>query len=358
MWVNEPSIHTQPLAEELANTMNVTVVADGPPAVNLRAFGTVPARNSRLIVAPSVEERDALGRELAAADIQVFTGLGVYPGVTRSLRLAARLEPNAFRWVFSESWDDSGLRGRVRAMRYKSRYRTNASMVSGVLATGELAKKQFQHLGFDECRVTPFAYSTTTPVVPTDKQSTEKRLIFVGSFSARKQPDLLLESLAESAGDWAVDLVGAGPLEPALRDHARAHRLNVRFFPTMENSTAVERISRATALVLPSRFDGWGAVVNEALSVGTPAVVSDRVGSSAVIRSPLQGAVFKSGDRHALADALSMVVDRHEAHGMRAKLREWAETSISPRALASYLVACTSAGQRDERMPIAPWGKS
>ena len=53
--------------------------------------------------------------------------------------------------------------------------------------------------------------------------------------------------------------------------------------PFMDNTKVRLAIEEADLLVLPSRFDGWGAVVNEALGAGTPVLVSDLCGSSYLV---------------------------------------------------------------------------
>ena len=45
-------------------------------------------------------------------------------------------------------------------------------------------------------------------------------------------------------------------------------------------------IAKYDALVLPSRHDGWGVVVNEALLQGVPVIVSDHVGAKCLVESP------------------------------------------------------------------------
>ena len=56
--------------------------------------------------------------------------------------------------------------------------------------------------------------------------------------------------------------------------------------------------------MLPSRFDGWGAVVNEALMVGTPVICSDRCGASDLIENGRNGYVFEAGNARALRERL------------------------------------------------------
>jgi glycosyltransferase involved in cell wall biosynthesis len=65
---------------------------------------------------------------------------------------------------------------------------------------------------------------------------------------------------------------------------------------------------RSMALVLPSHSEPWGLVVNEALSFGCPAVVSDRCGCvPELVIDGVTGFAFQAGDIGALSAALLAV---------------------------------------------------
>jgi glycosyltransferase involved in cell wall biosynthesis len=54
---------------------------------------------------------------------------------------------------------------------------------------------------------------------------------------------------------------------------------------------------KSDIFVLPSRYDGWGVVVNQALGAGLPVVCSDAVGSAEDLVEPgKNGFIFKSGE--------------------------------------------------------------
>ena len=66
----------------------------------------------------------------------------------------------------------------------------------------------------------------------------------------------------------------------------------------------------ADVFVLPSRHDGWGLVVNEALGAGLPIVVSDRVGAGRdLVKDGENGFVFPSEDVDALASCLARLAE-------------------------------------------------
>jgi glycosyltransferase involved in cell wall biosynthesis len=63
--------------------------------------------------------------------------------------------------------------------------------------------------------------------------------------------------------------------------------------------------SMGDVLVLPSQSETWGLVVNEAMNLGCPAIVTDRVGCAHDLVVPGQtGWVFSAGNPGALRQCL------------------------------------------------------
>jgi glycosyltransferase involved in cell wall biosynthesis len=66
----------------------------------------------------------------------------------------------------------------------------------------------------------------------------------------------------------------------------------------------------ADVLVLPSRREPWGLVVNEALLLGCPVVVTDAVGAAHdLVETPGTGVVVRRADPAALAEGIRRVLD-------------------------------------------------
>jgi glycosyltransferase involved in cell wall biosynthesis len=129
--------------------------------------------------------------------------------------------------------------------------------------------------------------------------------LFAGKFEAVKRPLDLLEAFTAAApADAALLLVGSGPLEGELRRRA-ARRPAVRFAPFQNQSRMPRTLAAADLVALPSASETWGLIVNEALCLGRPVLVSDRVGCAEDLVEPgANGWVFRAGDVGDLAAAL------------------------------------------------------
>lgn len=107
-------------------------------------------------------------------------------------------------------------------------------------------------------------------------------ILFAGKLVPAKQPmELLTAFLSEPRPGAALVFVGQGELRAALEARAAANPdAMVRFLPFANQSQMPARYLLADLFVLPSRghYETWGLAVNEAMLLGVPCLVSDRVG--------------------------------------------------------------------------------
>ena len=189
-----------------------------------------------------------------------------------------------------------------------------------VLAVSERTKRDIvEWYGVPESKVTV----TPNGVDPAFSPGTGQRgyVLFVGAIHARKRPEAALEA-ARSVG---LPLVVAGPeKDPALARELRDGGADLRGYVSKEELAELYR--GAAALVLPSRFEGFGLPVLEAMASGTPVVAAPEP----ALREVADGAAvyaedddFAAATRRALAERERLAAAGFE----RARLFSWAETA-------------------------------
>jgi glycosyltransferase involved in cell wall biosynthesis len=139
-------------------------------------------------------------------------------------------------------------------------------------------------------------------------------VLFAGKLIPKKQPRELLEAfLSLTPSDTALVFVGDGEERSSLKSIAERHpEATIRFLPFANQSEMPARYLLADVFALPSRGPGetWGLAVNEAMHLGVPCLVSNRVGCQAdLVTEGETGWVFSihqpDGLRQALGRALA-----------------------------------------------------
>jgi len=145
-------------------------------------------------------------------------------------------------------------------------------------------------------------------------------VLFCAKLQPWKRPFDLLEAFAKSGVPNALLVfAGAGPLRSELEARVASLGLGkqVRFLGFVNQSQLPAIYTAADLMVLPSVYDAFGVVVNEAMLCGCAVAASDHVGAARdLIVQGRTGFVYPCGDVDALARVL------RQAMGDRAKLNE------------------------------------
>ncbi|MGI5867980.1 MAG: glycosyltransferase [Kiritimatiellia bacterium] len=134
------------------------------------------------------------------------------------------------------------------------------------------------------------------------------------------------ETLAASRQPLAAKLhiIGDGPERTALE--AMAQDLpSVTFLGRLSQADLHAQMAAASVIVQPSTcYETFALAVNEAATLGTPAIVSDIGGQASVVEDGATGFVFRSGSAESLADTLAKALadpDRLAEMGRHAQAR-------------------------------------
>ena len=174
----------------------------------------------------------------------------------------------------------------------------------------------------------------------------ERIVLFAGNLEHVKGVEVLFEAFVELIDAGRADrlvLVGDGPLAQTVRERVAALAADdahadptgrVTLTGELEQRDVARWMAAADVFVLPSRAEGLGLVLLEAMACGTPCVAS-RVGGIPEVLSDSCGRLVPAEEPHALAAAIAAVlasgkdtfrdacIERASGHTSEAKAREF-----------------------------------
>jgi glycosyltransferase involved in cell wall biosynthesis len=258
--------------------------------------------------------------------------------------------------------EPNGLKGVVKRSVLGKLFRH----VSAFLAIGQANAAFYRGYGVPETKIflTPYSvdndfFSLSPKQPPVDKRELRRVLglpvnqpcvLFVGKLVEHKAPLDLMNAFAALSGCRSASLayVGDGPLRRELGQHATDLQLdNVHFLGFRNQSELPNCYGAADVLVLPSHFEEWGLVINEAMCCGLPVVASRSVGAARdLVREGENGFTFCARDVRGLSEGLGeLLSDESVRDRMGQRSREiisgWGikETAAGIRGALDYVVA-------------------
>ena len=227
-----------------------------------------------------------------------------------------------------------------------------------LLAISPLAEKQFHTAGLKKEQVFSFGYFIPKQEIQSNEQGQKRplRIVYIGTLIKRKGIDILINTVKvinqEDNLLVSLDIFGYGDIKKWIPEPIPG----ISCKGTIPFGHTQVEILNYDYLVLPSRHDGWGVVVNEALLQGVPVILSDRVGAKALIEKSGAGLLFESENVDDLKKILLSLASDPQKQAQYAAKASLMAAKISPAAAAVYLEDILnfyyfSTGQR----PIPNW---
>ncbi len=225
-------------------------------------------------------------------------------------------------------WIESTLADRDRGGHRERLKRLLLWRAAGCLVPGQRAGEYCHHLGMAKERIFVVPNATdrdyfrrqANALVP-QRQAIRQQLglkvptfLFVGRLvESIKGVEILIRAIARLATEGhALELLvaGEGPDSEAYVALSQELGAPVRLLGNLDHDTLCRYYAATDGLVLPSRSEVWGFVLNEAMEFGQPLVVSEAVGAGPDLVAPEEnGFIVPVGEVDALAAALRQLLD-------------------------------------------------
>lgn len=191
-----------------------------------------------------------------------------------------------------------------------------AEKASSLLAVSKALKQDMQELGIDGAKITVhYTGLDQDKFKPIDRDAVKKELnvkgplfICVGALIKRKNQALVIEAMT-SFPDATLLLAGTGEEERAYRALADKWDIKdrIRFLGNVPHDDLPKLTAAADISILPSKSEGLANAWVEALSCGTPIVISEAGGARELVRSDIAGRIVKQ-DSLAIVDAIKAIL--------------------------------------------------
>ena len=222
----------------------------------------------------------------------------------------------------------------------------------------------YRRSGWPASRIFEWGYFTEQTKHSADEQNTDQqnsriapRLLYVGRLDNNKRILHLIHALKSFR--FQIDtftVIGTGPLVKETESLIHEEG-NFRYLGKQANENVLRIMQSHDLLILPSMYDGWGAVINEALQQGMRVLCSDRCGASCLLDGIHRGGTFSWNEKGSLERELRHWISKGPiTQKERTGIASWAKTTISGQAPACYLTSLLSFIQgKTSSRPLPPW---
>ncbi|MEM2779955.1 MAG: glycosyltransferase family 4 protein [Candidatus Bathyarchaeia archaeon] len=159
------------------------------------------------------------------------------------------------------------------------------------------------------------------------KNQDYKVILYVGGLLSFKGVHYLIDVLPKLADDVILEIVGNGPLKPFLEKRARELKVydRVRFYGYIPRKELLQKFVDADLFVLLSTYEAYSIVVAEALTAGTPCIVTNTSALTEWVDDETCFGLDLPLDLNKLAQLISYVLN----NGVdRRSMRKWIGTKI------------------------------
>lgn len=346
-----PYISLLPSFQEVKDVIIVVPETDMPSrkAMGWDASALLDTKGVKFLIAPSYEKIKALYEKYTDTDTWcIYSGINSFKEVTICFLLSLKYKIK--RSVMTEPpliynhplWQHA-IRFAWKDWRY-------VKYIHKIFVMGDEFLPYYRFWS-NRWKVIPFMYCTewrdrifqNCAAPNTDAL----KVLYVGSLSHRKNVQLLLKATqllsVEQQKMLEIGVVGNGDELEDLKKIANSKETysHVTFYGMQPMEKIPLFMEQYDVLCLPSLHDGWGAVVNEALTLGLYVICSDHCGAKYLITTSGNkwGRIFKSNNEQHLADILKDCIDSKDKIRIETLQRiAWAKKNISGEAVVKYFL--------------------
>lgn len=234
-----------------------------------------------------------------------------------------RLKENKLTFSFTERLFKKGIislfkpSNAVTLYNKYTKFRNNSNYY--VLCSGYYAAEDFSILGMKQDKLLRWGYFSAVKDLAREYNNEVLTILWTGRFVELKHPDYALEvakKLKQKNINFQMNFIGMGPMQEEMQKYIDDNKLNdnVKILGSMPTEEVQKYMEKADiSLFTSDKREGWGAVVNEAMTGGCAVVASDAAGSSkCLIDNGVTGFVYHHPNKEELFECVLTLAENKE----------------------------------------------
>lgn len=175
--------------------------------------------------------------------------------------------------------------------------------------TKESILKYYPHSLSSPVKVIPYGFPNVYEERTYENNSNRKlRFLFVGRLSQSKGLSYLFDAVKLFENEIELSIIGFNsyPNCKVLQSNLSKHN----YLGPMPHDNVLQEMRKADVFVFPSLFEGFGMVITEAMSQGTPVIATNRTCAVDVINNGENGWVVEAGSVESLTNAIRDAISK------------------------------------------------
>ena len=133
------------------------------------------------------------------------------------------------------------------------------------------------------------------------------KMLFVGGLSQRKGLSYLFEAASAFGDHIELTIVGRKVIPDCMALNKALDNCH-QWYPSLPHSKVLELMRASDVLIFPSLFEGFGLVITEAMSQGTPVITTERTAGPDLIIDGENGLLARAGDSEDLKSKIDILL--------------------------------------------------
>ena len=201
---------------------------------------------------------------------------------------------------------------------YFAKYSINNA--DSIRSISEFTEKQVKEFGYSGLFVRFPAWINIDTYLNADVTRSYKdtfKIIFVGSVTDRKNPDLIIKALEPIDKNLSLEIIGSTPnikylekLQNSINNSKHSEKITMT--PFLDSQELISKYSAANLFILPSKSEGLGRVIIEAQSTACPVLISNNTGMTDLVIENETGFIFENNNEIDLTEKLNFIIENYE----------------------------------------------